>query len=194
MTTSNIKHLFIEGLSMATTGTDNSPYVIAIIDVNKVFAAAQVLHQRRSVLSSVTVTCGYAVGDNPSEDSFHAGKAWIEINSFNDDGTPNFGMFHLREKFSDIVHSKGLNFNEENFGEWLTALIKEEDGKQVAYVVMPNNSCIQRMRFYEDGDKFYTDPEDPLHVRKVTKMTTTLAAQLGLTPETAQSEYDCFVK
>lgn len=173
-----IRHLHIEGHKMGSS-SDYSicPDVIAIIDMDAVWNAAAVLHTNKGLLESVRVDVNFRVGDD--EDDFTPYGAWIDIYSTNQDGSPNFGMFCVQQKYTDDVHSRGLYFNQPNCGDWDPAYIDWIGGKEVAFIAYRNDATVEQCGF--NDDRFATDADGD--VTKIQSLPQSVLDGMGFTPE-----------
>lgn len=129
-----------------------APDVIVQIDMNAVRAAAKVLHANRGLLQSVQVgVVNHLLGDNVSPDEFCSDGAWIEISGIDDDGNPQFGTFYLRRKHTDQLFSKGLYFNQPNFGDWAPAGIAYDESEVTVASKRDDGWLITQRQVNDDG-------------------------------------------
>lgn len=184
----DIVHLYMEGLDMGCVSEYSvCPDVIAIIDMAAVRDAARVLHANKGLLESVRIDAGYRIGDNVDSNEFTPYGAWVDIYSTNEDGSPNFGMFCIQQKYSDDVHSKGLYFNQPHYGDWMQAWIDDE----AAYIAHRNDVRIEMCLFNGNG-RFATDPENEVLVMKVGLLSQELIDKMRLSTADIQ-HYDLSV-
>lgn len=184
----DIVHLYMEGHSMGCASEYSvCPDVIAIFDMNRVRNAARVLHANKGLLESVRIDVGYRIGDNVDSDEFTPYGAWVDIYSANADGSPNFGMFCIQQKYSDDVHSKGLYFNQPHCGDWMQAWIDDE----VAYIAHRNDVRIEKCLFNGHG-RFATNPGNEVLVMKVGLLSQELIDKMRLSTADIQ-HYDLSV-
>ena len=157
------RSLYISGSSLASSdGLSGSPDVIVTIDENALWAAAKVLHDNKPLLDSVTINVDYEISDIESGEDVCPSSACIEITSINQDGSPRFGMFALSEKHTDIKHTKGLFFDQKNFGDCSPAVIAREDGGKFAIFIDHNNEMLKCS--FNEEDRFSTSNNDAVEV------------------------------
>lgn len=182
----DIAHLYFEGRDMGCTNEQSvCPDVIAIIDMNRVRNAANVLRVNKGLLESVRIDADYRIGNNVDSDEFTPYGAWVDIYSTNEDGSPNFGMFCIQQNYTDDVHSKGMYFNLPHYG-WSPAWVDDLDNREVVYLAHRGDARIEKCLFDPAVDRFFVDPEDKDMVMKVESLSQELFDKMRLLPADIQ--------